>query len=64
MSLSSIVRCLPSDATVGLWDLWADAYFQPEAQAYPTTGGGSSFPDTVGQAVSVPDSQNNVGFHT
>jgi len=37
-----------------------DAYFQPEAQAYPTVGGGSAFPDTAGQAVSVPDAQNNV----
>jgi hypothetical protein len=37
-----------------------DAYFQPEAQAYPTVGGGSAFPDSTGQAVSVPDAQNNV----
>lgn len=37
------------------------AYFQPEAQEYPTVGGGSAFPDTAGQAVSVPDTDNNAG---
>lgn len=57
ISLSSTVRQSNEHARE---ELMADAYFQPEAQAYPTTGGGSAFPDSVGQAVSVPDSQNNV----
>ena len=32
------------------------ALFQQEAQSYPTTGGGSAFPDTAGQAISIPNS--------
>ena len=32
------------------------AQFQPAAQTYPTVGGGATFPDQVGQAISVPNS--------
>lgn len=38
------------------------AYFQPEVQAFPTTGSGSAFPDTVGQAVSLPTSENSTPY--
>jgi hypothetical protein len=38
----------------------ADAYFQPTAQSYPTQNGGATFPDTAGQAFSIPDAANSV----
>jgi len=36
------------------------AYFQPTPQAYPTLNNGPAFPDTSGQAFSIPDPTNNV----
>ncbi|ORY29526.1 hypothetical protein BCR39DRAFT_495391 [Naematelia encephala] len=31
------------------------SYFQPDAQAFPTSNGGTTFPDTSGQAISIPN---------
>jgi hypothetical protein len=36
------------------------ATFQPAAQAYPTLNGGSAFPDAEGQAITIPQVDNNV----
>ncbi|CAD6585875.1 MAG: hypothetical protein TREMPRED_004267 [Tremellales sp. Tagirdzhanova-0007] len=36
------------------------AFFQPTAQTYPTQNGGAAFPDTAGQAISIPNAANNV----
>lgn len=41
----------------------ADAYFQPTAQSYPTQNGGATFPDTAGQAFSIPDAANSVSHN-
>ncbi|GFZ42810.1 hypothetical protein JCM24511_00528 [Saitozyma sp. JCM 24511] len=38
------------------------AYFQPTAQSYPTQNGGATFPDTAGQAFSIPDAANSVPY--
>ncbi|KAK4687433.1 hypothetical protein P7C73_g2682, partial [Tremellales sp. Uapishka_1] len=54
---------IPS-TTAGSADLFVVhyAYFQPTAQAYPTVNGGTTFPDTPGQAISVPLASNDVQY--
>lgn len=36
------------------------SYFQPDAQSYPTVSNGAAFPDTAGQAFSIPNAANQV----
>lgn len=58
-----VVHCKSREACSSTSKVGADgavSYFQPDVVAYPTLNGGATFPDTAGQAISIPNSQNNV----